>query len=153
MAESPTTPHVQDPTDYDGACHCGAIGYTYRCSVPPGAWAIRACQCRFCRIHDALSVSDPGAVIAFRATEPQMLQRYRFGLKTADFLLCRRCGAYIGAVIETPRGRFGIVNAHALSDPAPALAAAEPVTYDGEDTAGRVERRENRWSAVTECPG
>ena len=153
MTESPTSERPHEKADYDGTCHCGAIGFTYRSAVPPAAWAVRACQCRFCRAHDALSVSDPAATIAFRAAEPGMLQRYRFGLKTADFLLCRRCGTYIGAMIDTPRGRFGIVNTHALSDPAPALAAAEPMHYDGEDTAGRVERRENRWSPVTDFPG
>ncbi len=140
-------------TDYEGTCHCGAIGFTYRCDVPPGDWAIRACQCRFCRVHDALSASDPDATIAFRAAEPGQLQRYRFGLKTADFLLCRRCGAYIGAMIETPRGRFGIINTHALADPMPALAAPQPMHYDGEGTEARVDRREKRWSRVTDFPG
>ena len=84
--------------------------------------------------------------------EPEHLQRYRFGLRTADFLLCRRCGVYIGAVIETPKGRFGIINTHSLVDPLPAMAAREPVSYDGEDTGGRVARREERWSRVTGFP-
>ena len=137
---------------YEGNCHCGAIGYTYSCETPPDAWAIRACQCRFCRAHDALSASERGATIEFRATDLGQLQRYRFGLRTADFLICRTCGVYIGAMIETPKGRFGIINTHALTDPAPATAAAQPISYDGEETAGRVARREERWSPVTGYP-
>ncbi len=137
---------------YDGACHCGAIGYRYTCATPPAEWAIRACQCRFCRAHDALSTSDPFGTIAFEAADPDQLQRYRFGLRTADFLLCRRCGVYVGAVIETPGGRFGIINTHALVDPQPSLATREPVSYDGEDTDNRVARREQRWSPVTGIP-
>lgn len=139
--------------DHEGTCHCGAIGFTYRCGVPPEGWSIRACQCRFCRVHDALSASDPAASIAFHASDPAQLQRYRFGLRTADFLLCRHCGAYIGAMIETPRGRFGIINTRALADPVPPLAPAEAAHYDGEDTAERVDRREKRWSPVTDFPG
>lgn len=138
--------------DYSGACHCGAIGYVYSCETTPADWAIRACQCRFCRAHDALSASDPAATIEFVATEPDQLQRYRFGLHTADFLLCHRCGVYIGASIETPNGRFGIINTHALTDPAPATAKPQPISYDGEETEGRVARREERWSPVSAFP-
>jgi hypothetical protein len=29
------------------------------------------------------------------------LLRYRFGLKTADFLVCENCGIYMAAVIST----------------------------------------------------
>lgn len=137
---------------YEGRCHCGAIGYRYTCATAPADWAIRACQCRFCRAHDALSTSDPAGTIAFDAAEPDSMQRYRFGLGTADFLLCRRCGVYIGAVIETPQGRFGIINTHALRDPQPPTAPATPVSYDGEDSTGRVARREERWSRVTDIP-
>lgn len=141
-----------DIADYKGRCHCGAVGFRYTCVTPPSDWAIRACQCRFCRAHDALSTSDPGGSIAFEAAEPGQLQRYRFGLRTADFLLCRQCGVYIGAVIATPKGRFGIVNTRALVDPQPAMAQPEPISYDGEDRDGRAARREERWSQVTAVP-
>ena len=137
---------------YTGRCHCGAIGYRYSVAALPADWAIRACQCRFCRAHDALSTSDPTGTIAFEASSPELLQRYRFGLKTADFLLCRQCGVYIGAIIETPNGHFGIINIHALVDPQPSMSRSEPISYDGEDTGGRVSRREERWSRVTMIP-
>ncbi len=137
---------------YLGSCHCGAIGYAYTTTVHPADWPVRACQCRFCRAHDALSTSEPGAEIAFTAANPEHLVRYRFGLCTADFILCSKCGVYNGAVIETDSGRFGIINTHAL-DPQPAsLAAPQPISYDGEDTTGRVERREKRWSRVSAVP-
>ena len=139
-------------TEHRGECHCGAIGYRYSCDVPPAEWAIRACQCRFCRAHDALSASDAKSTIAFLASDPNQLQRYRFGLNTADFLICRRCGVYIGASIETPNGRFGIINTHALSDPAPATASPQPISYDGEEIGNRVARREERWSPVSDFP-
>ena len=138
--------------DYEGSCHCGAIGFTYRTSIKPEQWSIRACQCSFCRAHDALSTSDPAGQIAFAAARPELLQKYRFGLKTADFLLCRECGVYIGAVIASAGATFGIVNVHALQEAPANLAAPAPISYDDEDVDGRVSRREDRWTPVTEIP-
>ena len=139
-------------TSYEGRCHCGAIGFRYECAAGPATWSVRACQCRFCRAHDALSTSNPAAHIVFEATDPVQLRRYRFGLKTADFLICRNCGVYIGAVIQTPNGRFGIINTRALMPQPDDCAAALPVTYDGEAVTDRVVRREDRWSPVRGIP-
>ena len=132
--------------EYQGSCHCGAIGYRYQTKSAPERWSIRACQCRFCRAHDALSASDPSGSILFAVADEKLLNRYRFGLRTADFLLCRKCGVYIGALIETERGQFGIINTHALLNTPNSLAATAPVSYDTEDVARRVSRREKRWT-------
>lgn len=137
---------------YPGACHCGAIGFTYATSKLPSAWSIRACQCAFCRAHDALSTSDPAGTLNFTSTEPKHLQRYRFALKTADFLLCQCCGVYIGAVIVSAQGLFGILNTHALSAPPKDIATLSPIHYDDEDRGGRVSRRERRWTPVNQVP-
>lgn len=138
--------------EFEGSCHCGAIGFRYRTGIDPRNWSVRACQCSFCRAHHALSTSDPGGEIAFLAAEPQHLQKYRFGLKTADFLLCRQCGVYIGAVIETGGKAFGIINTHAFKNTPADLPAVQPVSYDREDASGRVSRREERWTPVSNVP-
>lgn len=132
--------------EYQGSCHCGAIGYRYQTALAPERWSIRACQCTFCRAHDALSASDPSGSVLFAVADEKLLNRYRFGLRTADFLLCRKCGVYIGALIETERGQFGIINTHALLNTPNSLAATAPASYDTEDVAGRVSRREKRWT-------
>lgn len=137
---------------WKGSCHCGAIGYDYATGAAPPDWSIRACQCAFCRAHDALSTSDPAGDIRFHASDGPQLQRYRFALKTADFLLCRNCGVYIGAVIETDKGRFGIINTHSLTEAPDDIAGVAPISYDGEDTGGRVTRREDRWTPVSLVP-
>jgi len=137
---------------YSGSCHCGSIGYVYVTALPPEDWSIRACQCAFCRAHDALSTSDPQGRIAFSASDRLRLQRYRFALMTADFLLCRNCGVYIGAVIETDSGRFGIINTHTLTPVPDNIATVAPISYDSEDTSGRVSRREERWTPVSDVP-
>lgn len=139
--------------EFTGTCHCGAIGFCYRTNIDPAEWSVRACQCSFCRAHDALSTSDPAGEISFTASRPESLQKYRFGLKTADFLLCRECGVYVGALIETGGKAYGIVNIHALEELPPKLAPAAPISYDNEDTGGRVTRREQRWTPVSGRPG
>lgn len=133
---------------YEAACHCGAIACSYSTALPPEQWSIRACQCTFCRAHDALSTSDPKGRLAFRTEDPDKLQRYRFASKTADFLLCRNCGVYVGAVMETDAGRFGILNTHVLTPAPENIADVLPVRYDGEDSGERVARREQRWTPV-----
>ena len=137
---------------YAGQCFCGSIGYDFATSTPPAEWSIRACQCAFCRAHDALSTSDPAGELRFHAPKPENLQRYRFAMRTADFLLCRECGVYIGAVIETEQGRFGIINTHSLKETPGDIAAVAPISYDKEDKKGRVGRREERWTPVRHVP-
>lgn len=138
--------------DYPGSCHCGAIRYLYATAIEPPDWAIRECRCSFCRAHGAATTSDPAGTIEWIVDDPDLLQRYRFALATADFLVCRRCGAYAGAVVETPRGRFGIVNTRLLHPQPDDLPSAVAVSYDGEDADGRVARRELRWTPVTTVP-
>lgn len=140
-------------SEYLGSCHCGAIGFRYRTAQSPDQWSIRACQCSFCRAHAALSTSDPAGSIEFRGSGDGALQRYRFGQRTADFLLCRECGVYLGALMETPGGMYGIVNANALR-PIPDLpAVAAPMDYGAESASQRTGRREQRWSPATIVEG
>lgn len=135
---------------YDGGCHCGAIGFHFRTSKTPSDWSIRACQCSFCRAHGALSTSDPDGKVEYIATDAGKLQRYRFGLRTADFLLCKECGVYVGAVLKTTEGSWGIINTRALYEGPIDMSAVEPSDYDGEDTSGRIKRREDRWTPASE---
>ena len=133
---------------YVGSCHCGAIGFTYQAAREPSSWPVRACQCSFCRAHQVLSTSDPLGTIEFSVRDRESLNRYRFGERTADFLVCRECGVYIGAVIETARGRFGIINLHALRPMPSGLQEPTAMEYDSESRDERIVRRELRWSPV-----
>lgn len=127
--------------EYTGSCHCGAIGCTCRSALAPDCRAVRACQCSFCR---ALDTSDTDGEIVFVASDPDALQKYRFDLSTADFLLCRKCGIYIGAIVESSGVACGIIKLHALRDIAENLSAIAAVSYDAEDAAARVARRVGR---------
>ena len=72
--------------------------------------------------------------------------RYRFGLRTADFLLCGACGVYLGAI--TTDGRFGIISTNALVDRPGQLPPVSAVSYDGETAATRLDRRAQLWTPV-----
>ena len=141
--------HPEIATAYEGSCHCGAISYVFRTALPVARWTVRACQCSFCRTHASLTTSDPAGSIEFRVSRPDALHLYRFGLKTADFVLCRNCGTYLAARITTPKGSYAIVNLRALHDLPSALPGAQAVTYDAESTEGRIARRESVWTPVT----
>jgi hypothetical protein len=133
---------------FDGSCHCGAIGFAFSTALPVVQWSVRACQCRFCRAHGAVTTSDPSGRLAFRVHQRDSVQRYRFGLKTADFLVCGRCGVYVGAQIETVRGAFGIINTLALTPHPTELPAALAADYDAEGPSERLGRREQRWTPL-----
>jgi hypothetical protein len=95
-----------------------------------------------------MTTSDPAGRLTFHVNETDALQRYRFGLKTADFLLCRRCGVYIGAQIDTTHGAFGIVNTRTLNPHPQGLPAAAARDYGAESASERIERREKRWTPL-----
>jgi hypothetical protein len=133
--------------EYLVRCHCGALSARYRSALPVSAWNVRACQCSFCRAHDALSISDPAGSLEFRALRPEHLKRYRFGSGLTDFVFCSQRGVYVGPrLVSEP---FGIINARALM-PIPAdLPVAQPVGYSGESGSDKLARRAARWTPLT----
>src|SRR5688572_4653002 len=132
---------------FEGSCHCGAIGFTLGTAQPPEVWTVRACQCGFCRRHGARTFADPAGSVSFAVADSSRLNRYRFGLKTADFLVCGACGVYVASVLTSPRGQFATLNINTLRQ---ALTMPEPVpvSYDGESIDQRQVRREQRWTPV-----
>ena len=135
-------------TTYPGSCHCGAIQITFTSDKTPEEMRVGRCGCSFCRRHGARTMGDPGGTVKFRA-EPGALSRYRFGLGITDYLLCSRCGAYVGAVMPQEDGAIGIVNVNAL-DIRDTFDAAPPLHhYEGEDEARRRSRRRKFWMPAT----
>jgi len=126
-----------------GRCHCGALRATFETPKP---LAPRACQCRFCRSHGARTVADPDGS-ATLSLGPET-NRYRFGSGATDFLICSRCGVYLGATVEIDGRTYATLNLNAFDEPRLDLLA-EPVSYGGEDAAAKATRRRARWTPVT----
>ena len=133
---------------YEGSCHCGALGVRFTSDKPLDQLRVGRCDCSFCRRHGARTLGDPAASVEFRGI-PGGLSRYRFGLGITDYLVCARCGIYVGAVMEDEGRLIGTVNVNALDirdsfDPAPPLRH-----YDGENVEERRSRRRKFWMKAT----
>lgn len=128
---------------FSGSCHCGALQLRYETAVPVEGWAPRACQCTFCRKHGARNVSDPRGRwhVGGRPT------RYRFALRTADFLICPTCGCYVGCALEHEGRWYGSVNVRMLDVAVP--SPDTPFDYEGETAEERIRRRVARWTPTT----
>ena len=135
--------------EYLARCHCGALTARHQTAVEPSAWTMRECQCSFCRSHGALTTSDSSGWLAFQSPDPARIQRYRFGERTADFLICRVCGVYVGVEIATVKGRFGVLNVRSLRPLITSFPAAEPMDYGDETAETRRLRREARWTPLS----
>src|SRR5437879_944120 len=75
--------------DHLGGCHCGNIHVRLRLSKPPEDNPLRACTCSFCRSHSPRMVADLGGLFEVWADDWSLVENYRFGTRTCDFLICR----------------------------------------------------------------
>jgi hypothetical protein len=123
-----------------GGCHCGALRVTFESARAGAELSLRECQCSFCRHHGARNTSDPAGHVHVVA-EREALVRYRFGLRTADFLVCNRCGVYVGCVLDDA---YASVNTRVLDGDWE--RPATPMNFDAETVALRIDRRRTTWS-------
>ena len=128
-----------------GACHCGQVEVTLETAMSVMDLPLRACGCSFCRRHGTKAVADPNGRLSISAP-PNGLNRYRFGLRTADYLICRTCGAYVAAVISGNGEERATLNVTATGISELADRPAEQVDYDRESVEGRRARRLTSWT-------
>lgn len=127
-----------------GSCHCGNLRYVLDWPGEPPAIPGRACSCSFCTRHGAVWTAHPEARLAIEAGDAAAVSRYAFDTRTAQFLVCARCGVAV-ACTSRIRGRdHAVVNARTFDDATVRIEQA-PVSFDGEDEAGRLRRRAQRW--------
>ena len=130
----------------NGACHCGAIGLELTLPRRPEEEIVGACQCSFCRKHNARTVSDPKAQARLVVHELAELQRYRFGFGASEVVLCRRCGVYVAMLMSEAGKAWTTINIDALDERARFTRPAEPRDFSGEALEARRERRKARWT-------
>jgi hypothetical protein len=131
---------------HKGQCHCGSIAVELRTDRAPAEQLLGACQCSFCRKHNARAFSDPKARVALTAAAPEHVHHYRFGLATADVILCRNCGVYVAMLLTDDDRIFSVVNVDILDDRRAFTGELESRDFDDETTAGRIARRKARWT-------
>lgn len=133
--------------DHKGGCHCGNITLTFSTQIAPGRMTPIACQCAFCRKHNVLAAADPEGRLEIRIGNEANVNRYRFGLGTAEYLICRTCGVYVAAItVDAPKRALVVVNCL----DGRALFTADPVAadYSGETEAERRARRRKGWTPL-----
>ena len=81
---------IDDLTEHQGACHCGAVKFTVLLPAEPrGA----RCDCSICAMKGAVTVGAP--LDGLEVTEGQdLLTLYQFNTGTAKHWFCSRCGSY-----------------------------------------------------------
>ncbi|HYB54038.1 MAG TPA: aldehyde-activating protein [Thermoanaerobaculia bacterium] len=136
-------------TTLTGRCHCGNLSLRLETRHAPEELPVWTCDCSFCRLHGARTTSDPEGRVSIRVQDPAQLSRYRFGLATADFLVCRRCGVYVAAMIPADHkdGACANLNITAL-DAADRFTRSPVVAYPGESAAERLSSRRSNWTPV-----
>ncbi|MGQ0533478.1 MAG: GFA family protein [Caulobacteraceae bacterium] len=129
---------------YRGACHCGVVNAEYETHAPV---RLRADGCGFCSSRGVKSASDPEGRLALTASK--RLIRYRFGHKTADFLICPDCGTYVATYMESPRGPIGVINVVGLQIADLKHLPVTLTSLEGESVEERLARRISRWTPMT----
>ena len=128
-----------------GQCHCGKLKASFETQKTPQDLGARACQCAFCRRNGAVNVSDPEGLATIDASADDV-GRYRFALRTADFLTCKTCGVYIAAVMGAGEAIRSTLNVAGLRMEAFFSMDEAPMDYGAETTEARIARRAEKWT-------
>ena len=134
--------------EHHGGCHCRNLRWTLRSEFSALQLPARACQCDFCRKHGALTTSDSAGEMCFVVQDPEAVTRYSFATKTADFLICGRCGVYVGARTADGGKCYAIANLRTLDGHDGSAYTPEPMDYSSESSSVRRARRALRWTPV-----
>ena len=133
----------------NGSCHCGNLQAKLTTDKKPEEMWLRACQCDFCRSHNMRSLSDPEGRMEMQVADGAKVNRYHFGLGMVDFLICKGCGNYIGAVQEVDGQLYGIMNANLTENRGVQFGEADIRHYEEETGEERSTRRKAVWTPAT----
>ncbi|MBZ9992054.1 hypothetical protein LB572_33675 [Mesorhizobium sp. BH1-1-5] len=135
-------------TVHSGGCHCGNIRLSFSTALDPAALEIRACQCSFCTRHGSRAAADPNGRLVISVADRDRLQVYRFGLRTADYLVCRECGVYVAAIAGEDDDATAVVIVNALDERERFSREPVAVRFDTETREQRLARRRSAWMPV-----
>jgi hypothetical protein len=89
--------------------------------------------------------SWPSGALEVAVREASLVSRYTFGTRTAEFIVCSRCGI-VPVVTSRLDGRlYAVVSVNAFEGGASALLRRTPASFDGEGLGERLERRKRNW--------
>ena len=115
----------------------------------PRSLPLRACDCSFCRKHGARTTSDPAGRARVGIQDRSLVSRYVFGLRTAEMVVCARCGVYCAAVMHEGDRAWAVLNVNLFRDAASAFdRPPHGMSYEGETREERIARRKRVWTPV-----
>ncbi len=129
---------------YNGSCHCENITLTFRSDKPVHELPPRECSCSFCQRHKGKYISDPDGCLELNIKDNDLVNRYRFGHKTADFIICKNCGVFVASLCDIDGNTHAVLNIRTMPD---YEFSGTPVTnnYGAEDKGDRLARRAKNW--------
>lgn len=134
----------------NGHCHCHNLTYALNTGRDWQSIISRRCGCEFCQQHRPRWWSDPQGRFEFWVADPAALVRYRFGHKTADFLLCARCGGLAAAITVFANGPRAVTNLNlALIGQLERIPPERLLEALAEDSAQRMQRRGANWTPLS----
>jgi hypothetical protein len=140
--------------NYSGICHCGNISVEFVTEFPASKLELRRCVCSFCIKHGAITATDPQGSVKITIASEKNLSQYRFGLRTADFIVCSVCGVYVAAMLKQNGEVFATLNINTLKNVNEFTSPPVKVNYESETASEKVSRRKEKWTpAVLEITG
>jgi hypothetical protein len=128
-----------------GSCHCGNIGFRLNWVPEPATIPARACSCSFCQKHGGVWTSCPSGELDISLQDSALVSRYSFGTRTAEFLICSRCGV-VPVVTSLINGQlYAVVSVNSFDPIDPAMLRSAPANFDGEEEVARLARRAQNW--------
>jgi hypothetical protein len=128
-----------------GACHCRNISFSLTLEPDPLEIVARACDCSFCTKHGGVWMSSPRGVLQVLVQHSELVTKYAFGTKTADFHVCVRCGVVPVVTSTIDGGLYAVVSVNALEGVNPALLTRASASFEGEAEGSRLDRRKRNW--------
>ena len=130
-----------------GSCHCGNVSFSLDWPGDATEVPARSCGCTFCVKHGGVWTSHPQAALDVKFEDSAAVSRYAFGTETATFMVCARCGAVPLVTSEIEGKTFAVVNVNTFNDFDRARIRAAGASFDAEDVASRLARRQRNWIA------
>jgi len=127
-----------------GGCHCGNILVDLELARAPDTYNPRACDCDFCRQHNAAYVSDPRGSLTIQIKDEHRSGRYRQGSGQAEFLFCGNCGVLVGVLYRNNGQLYAAVNAKAVEG-GKSFGAEQPVSPKTLSAREKARRWQDIW--------
>jgi hypothetical protein len=123
---------MQEPSTYEGGCHCGAVRFQVRVARHEAV----DCNCSICRKKGFLHLIVPPEDFTL-LTGSEVLTTYTFNTETAKHLFCRVCGIH---AFYRPRSHPNDFDVNVRCLDGDVLAKFQIKPFDGENWEENVHR-------------